>query len=460
VPAWLFHPSRRAFVPVVALVGAAFVGTAGIFGALYEDQVYRAQRLNEVTSQADILAASVTAALAFNDNKTAQQYTNALEANPELDRAVVYDQRGHIVAEFARRGSGAPPQDPALTPAQVVGDHVELVIPVAEAGSVLGKVYMSGTMDSLERRIVEYGVIAFVAAMAALLLAVMGAAQWVLFKANKQLESHARTLAEANVALQNEMRERGRVEEALRQSQKMEAVGQLSSGIAHDFNNFLMIIKGNLHLLRRRMAQGRTDVQRYIDGALAGVDHAASVTQRVLAFSRQQPLEPEQNNLNDLVRGALQLVRQSVDERIEIDTRLESSWWVYCDTHQMQNVILNLAINARDAMQDGGRLTIGTKDVRIEETTPDIADILPGDYVELRVRDSGAGMTDDVRAKALDPFFTTKPHGKGTGLGLSTTFGYVRQSGGYLDIESTVGKGTIIRILMPRRHGNPISGSA
>ncbi|HEV2561744.1 MAG TPA: ATP-binding protein [Rhizomicrobium sp.] len=234
-------------------------------------------------------------------------------------------------------------------------------------------------------------------------------------------------------------------------------MGQLSGGIAHDFNNFLMIIKGNLVLLQRRIAQGRPDIQRYVDSAIEGVDRAVTVTQRVLAFSRRQPLSPEPNNLSDVVLKALELVRQSLDGQIEIETHLDADWWIYCDINQMENVILNLAINARDAMPNGGRLTFTTRNVRVGEPPADASDIVPGEYVELSLSDTGAGMSDEVRAKAFDPFFTTKPHGKGTGLGLSTTFGYIRQSSGYLDIESAVGRGTTVRIFMPRRYVEPIS---
>ncbi len=257
-------------------------------------------------------------------------------------------------------------------------------------------------------------------------------AQRELSKVNQKLKLQAYDLVEANSNLQYEIRERAKIEDALRQSQKMEAVGQLSGGIAHDFNNFLMIIKGNLHLLRRRIAKSEVDVKKYVDGAMEGVDRAAAVTQRILAFSRRQPLTPEPNDLSELVRQTLPLIRQSVGGQIELDTQLDANWWVYCDTNQMESVLLNLAINARDAMPQGGHLNLTTRNRRIEEGVQESGDIIAGEYVELLVRDTGTGMTDEVRAKALDPFFTTKPHGKGTGLGLSMSFGFIRQSAGYL----------------------------
>jgi signal transduction histidine kinase len=455
---WRVLRSPSAAIPLLALFSAVAISLLGVFGSLYEDQLYQTQKVEEVTTQARILAESVSAALAFEDRQAAQQYVNALKTNPELDVVAIYDPQGHVIAQFTRAAAkfalpASPPQQSAVT-----GNHIVVVVPVSERGQALGRVFLRGSMDSIRRRLLKYGIIALVAAMAAILLAVLGNAQRELANANKKLQTQARELIEANSNLHYEMRERAKIEDALRQSQKMEAVGQLSGGIAHDFNNFLMIIKGNLHLLKRRLAQGQTDVQKYIDSALEGSDRAASVTQRVLAFSRRQPLTPEPNNLSELVRAALPLVRQSVGGQIEIETHLDAAWWVYCDTNQMENVLLNLAINARDAMPDGGRLILTTSDCTIDEADQEPSDIIAGEYVELLVRDTGKGMTEDVRDKALDPFFTTKPHGKGTGLGLSMSFGFVRQSAGYLSIESSTASGTTIRVLLPRRYVDSKTG--
>ncbi|HWA89828.1 MAG TPA: CHASE sensor domain-containing protein [Rhizomicrobium sp.] len=448
---------HRTAIPAIALAAAALIGLFGILGSVYEDQLYRAQKLDELSIQAEILASSVSAALAFNDNATAQQYANALAANPQLDMALIYDNQGRVVARFVR--AGIDPRPPAHRATGISGNHVSVVLPVAERGERLGSVYLDGEMDSLQRRLLKYGIVVIIAAMAALLLMVLAVSQHAMSTANRQLEAQARDLVEANRTLQNEMRERAKAEEALRQSQKMEAVGQLSGGIAHDFNNFLTIIKGNLHLLKRRLAQGQTDVQKYVDSAIEGVDRAVSVTQRVLAFSRRQPLTPEPNNLSTLVADALPLIRQSVGAQIEVETHLDADWWVYCDTNQMENVLLNLAINARDAMPEGGKLTFATRNLSIDEAAAAL-DIRPGEYVELVVKDTGFGMSDEVKAKALDPFFTTKPHGKGTGLGLSTTFGYIRQTGGALEIDTALGEGTAIRIRLPRRYVDSLTRSA
>jgi signal transduction histidine kinase len=384
--------------------------------------------------------------LVFNDDTTAQEYVAALQANPELEAAGVYDAMGARVAGFARVGSESLPQRAPLETSYVANNQVYAVLAVNQRGAKVGSVYLRANLDSIGRRLVRYGGIVLLVTMGVLVLAVSGGAQRALSQANKSLESQARELAASNHKLQAEMQEREKAEEALRQSQKMEAIGQLSGGIAHDFNNLLTIIQGSLRLLQRRVAQGRTDIQRYLDSANEGVDRAANLTQRILAFSRRQPLSPKPVNLSGLLEGMSDLLRHSVGDGVEIEMRLGADWAVLCDANQMENVILNLAINARDAMPAGGRLLIETANrPRIQRSG-----IPAVDHVELMVRDTGTGMSEEVRQKAVEPFFTTKPQGRGTGLGLSMTFGYVRQSSGDLTIESELGKGTTIRILMPR----------
>jgi signal transduction histidine kinase len=198
-------------------------------------------------------------------------------------------------------------------------------------------------------------------------------------------------------------------------------------------------------------------VGTYITSADEALDRAAYLTQRILAFSRRQPLTPERVQLSTLAQGLSELLRHSVGEKVDISLRLNGTWPTRCDINQMENVILNLAINARDAMPGGGRLAIETGEASLKEAPQGLEDqnFLPGDYARLTVIDTGMGMSEDVRQRAVDPFFTTKPQGKGTGLGLSMTFGFVRQSGGYLLIESAPDKGTAITILMPRDTEEP-----
>ncbi|MDP3592168.1 ATP-binding protein [Phenylobacterium sp.] len=248
--------------------------------------------------------------------------------------------------------------------------------------------------------------------------------------------------------------EQTRAEEALRQSQKMEAIGQLTGGIAHDFNNMLGVVIGGLDLLQRRLQRGDTDVGRYIDGAMEGAERAAALTQRLLAFSRQQPLAPAAIDSNRLVADMSELLIRTLGETVTVETVLaEDLWKAKADPSQLENVILNLAVNARDAMPEGGRLLIETSNVEVDANHAIDVELDSGQYVMLAVSDTGSGMTPEVMAKAFDPFFTTKPVGKGTGLGLSQVFGFVRQSGGQVRIYSEVDHGTTFKIYLPRFWG-------
>jgi PAS domain S-box-containing protein len=246
--------------------------------------------------------------------------------------------------------------------------------------------------------------------------------------------------------------ERQNLEEQLRQAQKMEAVGQLAGGIAHDFNNMLAVVIGSLDLLQRRIGESDPRAKRYADAATEGARRAAQLTQRLLAFSRQQPLSPESLDLNKLVAGMSELLRHSLGADIQLERVLAGGLWcTRTDPNQLENVILNLAVNARDAMPEGGRLTIETQNTHLDERyTATHVGLAPGQYVLLAVSDTGGGMPEHVIAKAFDPFFSTKEIGKGTGLGLSQVYGFVRQSGGHVKIYSEVGQGTTVKVYLPR----------
>lgn len=252
----------------------------------------------------------------------------------------------------------------------------------------------------------------------------------------------------------DEVYARSKVEEQLRQIQKMEAVGQLTGGIAHDFNNMLAVISGALNLLQRKRARGETDFDRFIDAALEGAQRAATLTQRLLAFSRQQPLAPEPLVVNRLVASMSELLTRTLGEHIKVETVLAAGLWqVRADPAQLENAVLNLAVNARDAMPEGGRLTIETQNAFVDDAFAAEYALTAGQYVLLAVADTGSGMTPEVIAKAFDPFFTTKGVGKGTGLGLSQVYGFVRQSGGHVQIYSEIGVGTTVKIYLPRHYG-------
>nr|USU30074.1 PAS domain S-box protein [Methylobacterium sp. OTU13CASTA1] len=249
--------------------------------------------------------------------------------------------------------------------------------------------------------------------------------------------------------------EQRQTEEALRQAQKMEAVGQLTGGLAHDFNNLLTGISGSLELLQTRMSQGRlTDLDRYINAAQGASKRAAALTHRLLAFSRRQTLDPKPTNINGLVAGMEELIRRTVGPAVTIEVvGAAGLWTALVDPNQLENALLNLCINARDAMPAGGRITIETANTWVDTRGARERDLEPGQYLSLCVTDTGTGMTPEVAARAFDPFFTTKPLGEGTGLGLSMIYGFVRQSGGQVRIYSEVGQGTTLCLYLPRHYG-------
>ncbi len=244
-------------------------------------------------------------------------------------------------------------------------------------------------------------------------------------------------------------------EEALRQAQKMEAVGQLTGGLAHDFNNILAGISGSLELMKVRLAQGRiSDIERHLNGAQSAVKRAAALTQRLLAFSRRQTLDPKAADLNRIVADMHDLIGRSVGPAITVETIAAGGLWnTFVDIGQLENALLNLCINARDAMPHGGRLTIETANRWLDDIAAMQRGVQPGQYVSLCVSDTGTGMSPDVVARAFDPFFTTKPTGQGTGLGLSMVYGFAGQSGGAVRIYSELGQGATLCIYLPRHLG-------
>ncbi len=249
--------------------------------------------------------------------------------------------------------------------------------------------------------------------------------------------------------------ERRNLEEQLRHSQKMEAVGQLTGGLAHDFNNLLSGISGSLELLKTRKAQGRLDeIDRYIEAAQGAAQRAAALTQRLLTFARRQKLDARSTNVNRLVAGMDDLVRRTVGPTIQVAIIEAADLWdTLVDPNQLENALLNLCINARDAMPNGGNLVIETSNHVFDERTASEHDMTPGEYLSLSVSDTGTGMSPDVMARAFEPFFTTKPLGGGTGLGLSMLYGFARQSGGRVRIDSALGYGTKVYVYLPRYLG-------
>ena len=262
----------------------------------------------------------------------------------------------------------------------------------------------------------------------------------------------ARQEGAALASLREEKQRRETAEESLRQSQKMNAIGQLTAGIAHDFNNLLTGIGGAVEMVGRRVPQPSAEVTRFLDLARSGVSRAATLTQRLLAFSRQQPLQIEAVDANKLVSGMSELLRRTLGEKVQVETVLAGGLWrARADAAQLEGAVLNLAINGRDAMPAGGTLTIETANAHLDDAYARAnAEVTPGQYVLVAVSDTGSGMDPEVIARAFEPFFTTKQRGQGTGLGLSMTFGYVKQIGGHLKIYSEIGRGTTVKVYLPR----------
>jgi signal transduction histidine kinase len=279
----------------------------------------------------------------------------------------------------------------------------------------------------------------------------------------EQVRERTKELESANAKLVQEMSDRTRAEQQLRQLQKMEAVGQLTGGLAHDFNNMLAVIGGSLELAQKRMDRGEpAAAARYLAPAQEGVKRAAELTQRMLAFSRQQPLSPAASDVNRLVSDMARLLQRTLGEQISIETVLAGGLWpAHVDANQLENALLNIAVNGRDAMPNGGKLTIETANVYLDdEYAARNAGLSHGQYVLVAVTDTGIGMSAETAAKAFDPFFTTKPVGMGTGMGLSQVYGFVRQSGGHVKIYSEEGVGTTLKVYLPRSSEIPETRTA
>ncbi|MGE3476915.1 MAG: ATP-binding protein [Rhodospirillaceae bacterium] len=429
--------------PFSVLLSATVVIGAGLLAAVYDTQFYQSQKIRELQVQAEILASSVAAALAFEDREAALQYVMALQANPEVSAAAVYGLDSSVFASYVRDDVPLPDQA-YVGDARFAGGNLETSVPVVQNDRLLGRVYLREPGEPLSRRVLRYGGIVLLLAMGSLVFAVLVSARRELAAKNEELQLR-------NASLLEQIEAREKVEDALRQSQKMEAVGQLTGGIAHDFNNMLAVIIGALELLKRRAARGEANLNELADAALDGAQRAASLTQRLLAFSRQQALRPEPVDVNKLVAGLSELLRRTLGENIRIETVLGAGMWrTSVDPHQLENAILNLAVNSRDAMPDGGRLTIETSNSHLDDHYARDAGVAAGQYVMAAVSDTGSGMKPETVAKAFDPFFTTKGIGKGTGLGLSQVYGFVRQSGGHVKIYSEIGQGTSIKIYLPR----------
>ena len=424
-----------AIVAVVVLLLLAGIGVI-----LQSEAAYRDLQEQETRVQAEILAASVTAALDFEDAVAAREAVSAIRVNRQVRSVGVYSERGILVAGYGRDGPGPPTVYADRLPAPQ--NAVSSEVPVMSRGERIGTVVLATDPEPLARRLTRYLVIGLLIVMAALVVSVLGVAQGALRRANRELEARADALADANAELKVQVSERGRAEEQLRQAHKMQALGQLTGGIAHDFNNLLTVIQGSADMLRRPGISEDKRI-RFAEAVVQASGKAAALTGQLLAFARRQPLQPEVIDLNALVRDMIDLLDRTLGERIEVATELATvPCTVEADRAQLESALLNIAVNARDAMPRGGRLEI---------STAPFADPERGEMIALAVHDSGTGMDEDTLSRAFEPFFTTKMTGKGTGLGLSQVYGFVSQSGGDIRIDSAPGRGTTVTMLLPRR---------
>ena len=435
-------------LPIVVALGVFLLLLAGTYMVFHNERSYRDTKAQQIDAQAAILASTVGPALEFDDAKAAQEYVNALASDGGIDEAAVYDATGDLVAGYARSGARPTPPDLARAGHRITSNRILSILPVRRGPSVIGTVYVRSVIEPLSRRLERYAAIGVVFLMAILTFIVLARTQRSLHRKNLEL-------ARANEALHAEAGAREKVETALRQSQKMEAIGQLTGGIAHDFNNLLQVISGNLEMLKRRDFALGDDARRMIDAAARGAERASTLTSRLLAFARRQPLAPRSFDVNALVTGMSELLRRVLGEQILVETVLAAGLWrVHADANQLENALVNLVVNARDAMERGGKLTIETANMTLDGAQADAHGMTPGEYVMISVSDTGTGMSRDVQEHAFEPFFTTKGIGKGTGLGLSQVYGYVRQSGGHARITSEAGEGTTIKLYLPRATGD------
>jgi signal transduction histidine kinase/CheY-like chemotaxis protein len=419
-----------------AMIAAILLVAAGLAVAGYNESLFRAQAAREAQVQADILAASLTAALAFDDIAAEQQYLGALAANPEVEAAGLYGATGGFLTGYRRDPSQALPSH-APAPAQHFADgQIVVVSPVDQAGVRLGSVYLRVQAEPPARRVLRYAAIGLLGVMASLVAVVLGAANNAQRRANRALEG-------ANEALRQQIEQREAAEEALLQSRKMEAMGQLTGGVAHDFNNLLMVASSGLDLLDRTDDPKRRDTLR--QGIRQALDRGAGLTRQLLTFSRRNPLKTEVIDLGQQIEGMRLLLERSlrgdVVARFEVEPDLRP---IEVDPAQLEVAVLNVAVNARDAMPDGGTIVLSARnrqDMTVDGET--------GDFVELSVRDTGVGMAPETAQRVFEPFFTTKAVGKGTGLGLSQVYGFCRSSGGAVSVVSAPGDGTTVSMLFP-----------
>jgi signal transduction histidine kinase len=425
------EPRRVALLWISALV--LVVASVGL--AFREEAAHQGEARQQAEAQTEVLAGSVSAALSFDDETAMRQDLSALMRNPQVSAAAIYGTDGRQLALMARPDAGPAPARLA-GPEDMQANGRDLVArPVVEQGSRLGFVYVQTAREDLS---------AFVARHTGLVILTLLALMLLTF-----MTSTAARLATANLRLNEEIEARAAAEDALRQSQKLEALGQLTGGIAHDFNNLLQAIRGAFELILGKAADEKV-VRRWARNGLEASDRGASLTRQLLAFSRQQKLELKPLIVADTLAGMGDMLARTLGPKIELVFDLdEERVPVMSDATQLELAVMNMAVNARDAMPGGGRLTVRSRKVALSGDA-----VLPsGSYIELQVIDTGEGMPLHVMRRAFDPFYTTKALGKGTGLGLAQVYGVARQAGGDARIASAPGAGTTVTLMLSEASG-------
>jgi len=423
--------------PVAIFVAAMLIVLIGIAVIMQTDSGYRDAREDFARSQAQLLAVSVAAAVDFDDPVAAKEAVNPLHVISSIRLAAVYDRSGRLIAGYDRAGEAVPAIEQTI--ASLNANLIRASAPVEMRGQRIGTAYIQLDRQPLWRRVSRYGTLAVLIAAATLIVIGLGFAQRALRTANRELGKRAEALAQANELLEEQVAQRAQAEDQLRQSQKMQALGQLTGGIAHDFNNQLTVIQGAADMLTRRDLPDAKRI-RFARAIVQSANNAASLTSQLLAFARRQPLAPEWIDLNELIAEMDDLLDRTMGERIKVITDLAAPCRVEVDRAQLQSAILNIASNARDAMVDGGTLTIATRDMPNGEGRR---------MVGIEITDTGEGMDAETSDRIFEPFFTTKGPGHGTGLGLSQVYGFATQSGGDVTVASHPGKGTVLTLILP-----------
>mgnify|MGYP000365488504 CR=1 FL=1 len=438
---WIRSLNRSRF-PLLTLGSLMILLIAGVGIGVFDQRALKDQLARQAEAQADLLASAVSGALAFNDRDAAQEYVDAVQVNPNVIAAAVYDADNQVVASFARGGESIPPVAIPRDRFTVFQDgRLYVVRPVVQAGQRLGTARLRLLDTPPTQRFSRDASLLLVLGLAALAVTILAVAQSALKRANQELARKAQDLAESNSQLQKQMAEREKAEEALRQSQKMEAVGRLTGGIAHDFNNLLMVASSGIELMDRTEDVERRALLR--EGVRQAIDRGAALTQQLLAFSRRSPLKAAVLDPTTHIEGLRFLLERSLREDIEVELDLPSNaWMIEVDPGELELSLMNLAVNARDAMPNGGSLKVSVANVQGEAEGEDC--------VLIKVADTGIGMPEAIAQRIFEPFFTTKEVGRGTGLGLSQVYGFARSSGGEVTVDSREGVGTTFTLCLPR----------